>query len=1612
MWNVPVRFLVMWSPIVAVSIGGGIYVYECTQTLLSPGTGFTISYPTKGDPLIITCKTYNIDLAQQTIIVDQLVVRKGNGALLARVPHLVATGISAFDGVTPKVQLKDAELWIDRNEKGDLDILDLFEKTASTDSKQPWQVSVRDSVVHLHDRSIPGVAKNEIKISTANFVGLGDHIEGGATLEVEGLAKGQIGIRKDTNGTILTGKNVSGELAPLLARLRAGNEKKLIETIAPLKVDSGTGVGDFTATFTDKSPKFVSNITISTSNFQWEKYHADRLDFTGTISESAVTGIANVSEKKAKADIEGSLTYNKDIVFGGNVNVAGVTPAFLDTFKIKLPKEVTFNESSTKGYLTYLKGQFGWKGRASFTSAALFGLNVPKLDGEVSLQGDQLFATIKPTSIGGTLVDGNFGMNLKTQAILGSFSTPQLNGKDFSRWLPANVLESKARLVGLIDGTLAKPNVFVKGSIDPRIKLSDRTLTYNSADVVLRYDGTTFNLERLSLTDDDGSLFASGTLDLKKGINVRVVGNNVDLTKLTSTASGKLDVQGLVTGQLKDPRYVGKVQGYQIAYAGIAGKVVAVAADFKGDQKGIQFTEMDAMKGASQITGSLGIGFADQKLAGMFAVDGVEVSDLYEGEVGGILDLKNITVSGTISKPYVTGDFDATKILAYDFAANSAHGKVSFDGDRFRIFDTNAVFANGAITDISGELDAKTRTGKVVGKFAKLDLADIQQSGRQKAKITKNDDLYQALSQLAVKGTSSGSFEFGISDGKFGTMLGNGRVDDVFVNKALIGSGDWDVAYDGNKWEGNALIGSLAEYFRLDGLSYVPSTQEIGGEFLSYQIPLRELIQAAEPSLNWSPDMVEKLDLVSGRLNAFAKFSGTMKTPTVEIPDFEISSIKLGKEGQGTTEDIGTFSMKALLNNEAFTITDGLLVGPKVTKIALPFVGAVNLPANMILPDGTAKLSGTVKDRNKLTYDLTGSIFGFPVSKFAPIVPALSDVDVFVNQASFRLGGDIMAPILTSNFQMSAGLTPEGNRPSSGILATRLKVEGDLTAKPGKKGIGEEGASQVEGKGTFKFDSIQGAVDFGFLTTSSITDIDRNAPFTLSAKLDGERDVTDFLKNTGGFVLGEKGARLSGGIEVGNTLANKTFKGGFDLKADSVKSVSVQPMIGKPLDTILRDLTLSATFENDATVGDVLRTKISSATNYSAQDPKDPDFGYVRFDAKIPVKEITNLNSQDAGWRNTSIRDGSLAFSNLGLYQSFAQGTYAQGSLFTEPGKPLTIAGTLSKPKLGGSIFFEDVRTIIPTLLPTAGIASSPIIEPEFDIKFFAKNPMSIKSSLTSVNAKGTGSIRGTLSDLQADGVLTVESGDLLLPGGKVKLTPDGTLTLKYDSSAFNNQAQLIADLRGEASSTSLRNGTTPERYEISLIIKGDLLATEANALDNPNDQSATKGLSITATSQFGPLNQQEIAQLLGRTDILQSLLQSGVNSDFRNELENTLTGIFLPSALSGITNEIARNFKLDYVGVDYNAFEQASISIVKNLGNGFFLQGRQQLMQPLPGKPVAYDFRLVYRPRRGPNAIRALSFSLGTDQLRPYKFSIDYTTQIRTRKGPYRTIKLDVPNK
>ncbi|MER3496472.1 MAG: hypothetical protein C4320_06620, partial [Armatimonadota bacterium] len=236
---------------------------------------------------------------------------------------------------------------------------------------------------------------------------------------------------------------------------------------------------------------------------------------------------------------------------------------------------------------------------------------------------------------------------------------------------------------------------------------------------------------------------------------------------------------------------------------------------------------------------------------------------------------------------------------------------------------------------------------------------------------------------------------------------------------------------------------------------------------------------------------------------------------------------------------------------------------------------------------------------------------------------------------------------------------------------------------------------------------------------------------------------------------------------------------------------------------------------------------------------------------------------------------------------------------------------------------------------------------------------------------------------------------------------PGGSLAFRYDGAVAERNAgtgaRLDTALTGRTQITALRGGATTagsgpaetERYDITLDVKGDLLATN--------------GLQLNARSDPPDLSQDRILRLLGQTDIVTGFLNTRDQRALETQLRSALTGIAVPSFFSGFTDAIARELGFDYLTVDYNAYDQASLTFARTLGRGLTLSGRRQVSPPQPGLPQRYDVRLSYRPGRGGGYLRSIAVSIGSDELRPYKLSLDYGVRIGRNFPPLRSYSLGV---
>jgi hypothetical protein len=269
--------------------------------------------------------------------------------------------------------------------------------------------------------------------------------------------------------------------------------------------------------------------------------------------------------------------------------------------------------------------------------------------------------------------------------------------------------------------------------------------------------------------------------------------------------------------------------------------------------------------------------------------------------------------------------------------------------------------------------------------------------------------------------------------------------------------------------------------------------------------------------------------------------------------------------------------------------------------------------------------------------------------------------------------------------------------------------------------------------------------------------------------------------------------------------------------------------------------------------------------------------------------------------------------------------------------------------------------------------AEDRVIDPEFNVRLDLSEPGRLRSSTADMYLSGSGSLFGSLQKPKADASLVVEKGTIRLPAALLRLDQGGSVKATYGVTGPAT-ASAIVDMEGNTSVTATRAlDTDVQRYDITLGFKGDLLQEN--------------GLSLSASSDPGDLSQDRILAILGQADLIQTLSSGGKES---SAIQNAMLST-VPMLLDPYTGQVARGLGLDYLNVEYNSYDFASVAFGKILGSGFSIQGTRQISEPPPGFALRYDYRLTYRPKRLFGSLSRFRFYFGSDQDRVWKLGLEY---------------------
>jgi autotransporter translocation and assembly factor TamB len=1081
-------------------------------------------------------------------------------------------------------------------------------------------------------------------------------------------------------------------------------------------------------------------------------------------------------------------------------------------------------------------------------------------------------------------------------------------------------------------------------------------------------------------------------------VQLASVSKAINISGLSGTAAG----QALFSGTIDDPIAAIRASGTVAYRAPKAGKPLSGTFIGAGNYsaRGLDVTSLsiDTKTGTVAATGH-----ADPKgaLALNVAARGVSLH-AFAPEISGLASFSG-TVGGTASNPQIDGKAQVVEMVIADqeiplvianvtankdriraTSIDAARGAAQASGDLAYIFNTGGI--NGSLTAanlplselserMEGFLDITKATigGTINSPIVDADVAThamvvadrsigrgqatvalrgndftaskvnarfaggtvtASASGNIKTKETRVElegkdlslpDLVPEASQSAtLDGKVNGSGVVTLLGTELRYARGSGQLSDVKVNQTMVGNGPWNANVDPNAFAGAFQVGLLDRYLDVSSISLNRKTNQFDAKLAAYLIPLQDIYSAAHRYIpDPTNDLERRLLRIQGTADAEATISGVLGDPDLRVNILNLTGLSL--EGK----DLGEMKFAFDKSGRVWTVAEASWNGVA----------------------GTLRSSGRADLDKDIVFE--GDFTNVDLGLLSIIDDSLTRIGGR-GAISFAVSGPTRSPLIQASLDASRTtvLTGQDNAPALefGMVLDTINISQSVLAIDGKL------AGGIEASGKLFYRGLEGNIAAHVPLEYPLT-LPQGQPLMVSLDFP-QRELQTLGEYLPGLDITRTEGTIRGNITMSGAIGHAQINGHLTAEAKTLAMNKVQSTLGNAVATVSANAeSLKVHFEGLGSEG-----------------------GSVLFDAYSPIGDVSDRIKELTSRGLDSLLDrpinGDLAITDFGVRYN---GGAENGRLIARANAKISASGPLRQPAVTGNANISNVATMLPSFEMSSAAPVNFVIDPTFNVTLGMDNVAEVSTSLAKLRVIGGGTLNGSLNKPSVSSDLTVMGGTVTLPTTSVRIDPGGTVRLRYQTGPGGDTlASLDVDLAGRTSLTTLDAGDVPQRYEITLQIRGDLLQ-EGQTL-------------VTAESDPPGLGQDRIVALLGQADLIQALAGSVTNLQASKELRNVLAGVALPALLSPLTGAFAKGLGLDYLDISYDPLNQVSVSFAKDLGKNFSFQGTRQVSQPLPGIETQFDLRLVYRlPFKG-KEFRRTTVSFGVDQDRPWKVGLQYS--------------------
>lgn len=1522
--------------------------------------------------------SYNVDWRRGTARFEHPRLVTQDGRLIASAGLIEADGISIpmLGGVS--VRVRDLKGTVTRLASGRFDIEGFLPKPSGTPSKIPYVVVVNRADVALVDLRGKTPFRREAIARDTEVRGVADRWLAQSDVEIPDIGHLRADLQHTPgNGLLMQGMTAGLQLTSVLDHLQTTPDVDKLAFLKGLRTGSVEAYGPISVFLSDRdSLSFDAKVRIIGRDIRFREYAVSRFRFDGSISETSLRGVAEAQDGGTKARFDGSLNWKGDVSLGGMLSADSPSRAGLPIWVRRIiPEQIKFDQGRLTGWLEYQRGT-GVRLAGPFKATQLTAYGQTVNSPSLALYADRhkVRIAVDQGRWANAEVRGAVLLGTNPDTLTGGLATESADLASVAKAFGAHGLSGTAHVNILLGGTRAAPTAVLQARGTGAYRVNDRLVSGQFA-MAGTYAANLVKLDRFRVETDAGDARVIGSLSFKKkSLALKIDANNVRLEKLREDLLGKLNGSGIVDGSFDHPRFRGAALALDVLAAGQ--RIPFVSGDLIADKDRISATNVRIVRGAGEVDGELAVDLRTRGLEGSLSAKKLLLNEYVTSvEALGSIQVDKLSIGGTLDEPKAEGTAFGENLVLGGILVDRADLRGSMLGTRLE-FDTRAKIGGGTLAG-AGDFDFARKSGSL--KLAGQDLA-----------LERITPFEKTLAN--VTGTINGGISAWLSPLGLWGVRADGKLEGVSLNSAQLGRGEWSFSSNGDLgfWVGvrplepsgwyslggSASTGALDRFLQIEELRYDSLTDSYKANVSLMDAAIPDIYTTIRPFFTEFPEEVQRaLADTGGSLTATVRFSGPILQPNVDL-SFDDRALKF---------DIAFFEASDLsYHGQPLGTLDTKFSGnyqPSRTFLDIDKVNWTGLQGTLVVTKGFIDTTGDLY--------IDGDLSNFDFSYLGILNADWAKLSGKATLSASAVG-KTASPVIRASFETSKGseLKLSSSGQSFSLVLNTIDVREPVYS-------GREFTGGIEANGLFFYRGFTGKayahIPFDYPRRGHRLGIPDGFPIQASISFDNI-DVKNLKQFADYLDAARSSGNLTGQISIVGPRENLALQGFVNGQLKSVAFLlpGTGPEDTTALDTLLTGVALDVKLRNNQIVMTI--------------DAEGSDGGTLKGNLSTTFldmqKSIDQLIRGDTDSLFGNEVRGDISANNFVVNQRKSDRNYGSFDTTLNFGS-LKITGPIKEPTVSGTVLLSNTRLMPAESSPkldeesksgTGRATSPPPINPQFNVGLVLTDPMSFSSRSSiplfagalDMSLTGSGLLGGSFANPEMSATLTLKGGRLDLPAARVSFEEGGSLRMYYSPirGALGRAGQgtlEAADVSivGRTSITLLRYGDTVQHYDIRLIITGDILNRG--------------GLNIDAVSDPPELGRDEILGLLGDTDVLKSLGGGTSQSETEKRIRNAIVSMAVPQLTEAVTTQLAAGLKLEYLTVDYNALEGASLDFAKVLGKGVILQGRRQISPPIGLRKPDYDLRLTYRLPTRNVALSRVVFSLGLDQDRPYKLGITY---------------------